>query len=508
MNHCLIFNINGTVLDRLGGAHRIASHLREQDWDCEVIDFFSSWTWEELNELFKSRITSKTKFIGLSYIFSLDAGHPKVKKFTAWIKKTYPDLLIISGSQTTLIDNEYVDYHVTGYGELALDCILKHKFSNGPAPKYDLERFGYKTKVINALHMYPAYPFKDPIIKYEDRDFMHENEWGKIEFSRGCKFKCAYCSYPVLGVKGDYSRDAESARIQLQDAYDRFGITNWVVSDETFNDRTEKITKFADMVNTLTFNPYFSGYIRADLLVSRPQDREELLRMRFLGQFYGIETFNHESAKIIKKGMDPKKLQSGILEVKKYFKKHVGNQYRGQMAFIVGLPHETKQSFEATLKWLRTNWIDQAASANSLQIGTLEDYRASDMSVDYTKYGYREMPEASFPTYEFDSELGSDNLLYKSEMMSKGIVWENDQMNVFEAADLAHRIHTEVYAIGKHSMERLDPFLLSSLLCHDNGVPLNLEEKLKLLSQSSGPYYHNYNIFVENYKRKKLDYGR
>jgi hypothetical protein len=87
-------------------------------------------------------------------------------------------------------------------------------------------------------------------------------------------------------------------------------------------------------------------------------------------------------------------------------------------------------------------------------------------------------------------------------------VWENDQMSVFEAADLAHRIHTEVYAIGKHSMERLDPFLLSSLLCYDNGVPLDLEEKLKLLSQSSGPYYHNYNIFVENYKRKKLDYSR
>jgi radical SAM superfamily enzyme YgiQ (UPF0313 family) len=506
MNHCLIFNVNGTVMDRLGGAHRIASHLRNQDWDCEVIDFFNSWTQEELAELLKSRVTANTKFIGLSYIFSLDATHPQVKEFTAWMKKTYPDILIISGSQTTLVDNEHVDYHVTGYGEYALDTILKYKFGTGPAPEFDSMRINYRTKVINALHSYPAYPFRDPVIRYEDRDFMHENEWGKIEFSRGCKFKCTYCSYPVLGVKGDYSRDVESARVQLQDAYDRFGITNWVVSDETFNDRTEKITKFADMIETLEFTPYFSGYIRADLLASRPKDREELLRMRFLGHFYGIETFNHKSAKSINKGMDPIKLQNGILEVKNYFKKHVGKEYRGQMAFIVGLPYETKDSVTSTLKWLRANWIDQVASANSLQIGTLDDYRSSTLSVDYKKYGYREMPDAKFPEYDFVNDIEKDNLLYKPEMMNKGVVWENDYMNVFEAADLAKQFQHGVYMVGNHSMERLDPFLLSNLLCHTDGTPLDLTEKLKLVSHLAGPYHENYEKFVENYKRKKLDY--
>jgi hypothetical protein len=55
-------------------------------------------------------------------------------------------------------------------------------------------------------------------------------------------------------------------------------------------------------------------------------------------------------------------------------------------------------------------------------------------------------------------------------------------------------------------MERLDPFLLSNLLCHDDGTPLNLDEKLKLMAHLSGPYYDNYEKFVENYKRKKLDY--
>lgn len=501
-------------MDRLGGAHRIATHLRNQNWDCEVIDFFNHWTFEELQELCRSRIDSKTKFIGFSYIFSLDAQRPDVIQFTAWLKQKYPELLIISGSQTTLVDNENVDYHVTGYGESALDAILKYKFGNGSPPVHDTLRFGYKTKVINALHNYPAYPWNDPIIMYEDRDFIHHNEWGKIEFSRGCKFKCAYCSYPVLGVKGDYSRDSESARKQIQETYDRFGITNWVVSDETFNDRTEKITKFADMVETLSFKPYFSGYIRADLLVSRDKDREELLRMGFLGHFYGIETFNYESAKSIKKGMHPAKLQEGIIEVKNFFKKHVGTKYRANMAFIIGLPHETVETVEETIKWLRTNWIDQVASANPLQIGTLDDYRSSEISMDYKKYGYREMPEAKFPEFVFDKTEPTEKILVldndfleKTETMNKGIVWENDHMNAFEASDLAEKIQ-HVYIVGKHSMERLDPFLMSSILCDDSGEPLDLDKKLKLIAHSSGPTYRNFSKFVENYKIKKVNYKK
>jgi radical SAM superfamily enzyme YgiQ (UPF0313 family) len=509
MNHCLIFNVNGNSKERLGGGHRIASHLRETGWDCEVIDFLCDWTKEELAELFKSRITSNSKFIGLSYIFSLDAEREEIKDFVKWVKETYPNLLIISGSQTTLIDNEYVDYHVTGYGELALDSILKYEFSNGVQPKHDILKFGhYKTKVINALHEYPAYPFSNPIIKYEKRDFMHPDEWGRMEFSRGCKFKCTYCSYPVLGVKGDYSRDAESARYQMQEAFDNFGIKNWVVSDETFNDRTEKITKFADMVETLSFTPYFSGYIRADLLVSRPKDREELLRMRFLGQFYGIETFNHESAKSIKKGMDPRRLQEGMIEVKEYFKKHVGSYYRGQMAFIVGLPYETKETIEGTLAWLKKNWRDQVASANPLQIGTPFDYRKSEMSIDYKKFGYREMPRAKFPDYDFTDSVDKDSLLYKSEMMDRGIAWENDYMNIFEADELTKRFRTDVYMLGKHSFERLDPFLFSATYCHDDGSVLTLEEKIKMMALEAASYYENYTKFVEIYKRKKLNYKK
>ena len=51
---------------RRAGGHRIASFLRSHDWDIEVIDFATEFTFEVLQELCRSRITSKTVFCGSS----------------------------------------------------------------------------------------------------------------------------------------------------------------------------------------------------------------------------------------------------------------------------------------------------------------------------------------------------------------------------------------------------------------------------------------------------------
>ena len=61
-----------TEMKRGAGAHRIASHLRQNGWDIEVIDYAAEWTLEEFQELCRSRITDKTKFISSSLIFSDD----------------------------------------------------------------------------------------------------------------------------------------------------------------------------------------------------------------------------------------------------------------------------------------------------------------------------------------------------------------------------------------------------------------------------------------------------
>jgi hypothetical protein len=293
------------------------------------------------------------------------------------------------------------------------------------------------------------------MVKYVSNDFIEPDEWLTVEFSRGCKFECDFCNFPVLGVKGDYTRDAEDLREQLQLAHDQFGTTNYLVADETFNDSTEKITKFANAVEQLSFKPYFSGFIRPDLLVSRKQDREELLRMGFLGHYYGVETFNQVSAKAIGKGMNPERLKTGLVDLKNYFIENSDNKYRGSIGMIIGLPGETESKLDESKQWLRDNWKGQSFQPWWLIIPTGDIDKKSKMS-DYKSYGYSKMDESKF-TDEQKQKLEQN--IHTSVIRTDALLWESPQMDIFKAISINHEwfhmLDTEDF--------KLCPFKLSAL---------------------------------------------
>jgi len=470
MFKCLILNVDrGGLIKRGVGAYRIAHVLRENNWDAEVIEFALQWSLDQLKQLALQRIDNNLKFVGISALF-MDEQAEVLDSFLAWLKKEWPHLkIIIGGPGRYRFDNRNIDYNVHGFGENALLALLKYLYSNGPIPKFSMHLNSGRN--IDANEMYPSFPMKSLMVKYEDRDFIRPDEWLGVEFARGCKFSCDFCNFPVLGVKGDYTRDAEDFRIQMQDAYDRFGVTNYYSSDETFNDRTEKITKFADVVETLPFTPYFTGFIRPDLLIGRDGDREELLRMNFLGHFYGIETFYHQSGKAIGKGMHPDKVKQGLIDVRKLFEGRVGKKFRATISLIAGLPHEPIESLYTTKQWLIDNWVGQSFSCYSLQIPLSEFIVKSKMSKDWGSYGYR------------NAEKDPDMVQYLASRSainfktSEILIWKNDMMSIKDADDVARDIenikNTYDFKHGNYALIRTGLGSLEERLeFSDNGKPL------------------------------------
>ena len=444
MNHCIVVNVVlREASPRNAGAYRIASVLRNLGWDTEVLDFTISWTLEELKEFARSRITSNTKFFGFSQLCSQWTS--TMEDWCKWIRNKWPDIVLIAGAPAPpTYESKFLDYYVSGYGEEALRVLLKYLFSNGKSPEFDLS-LSTEKKIINADKMYPAFPCPELLIEYETRDFIRPEEWIAIETTRGCIFKCDFCSFPILGVKDDYTRDQQDFEIQIKGAYDKWGITKFNVVDSTFNDKIDKISKYADVVESLNFKPLFGGYIRGDLLVTRPRDREELLRMNFLQHYYGIETFNLPSAKSIHKGYNPDKMKEGLMGVRDFFVKHKGEDYIGCIGLIIGLQHETKDSIENSMKWLEDHWNDQAHSFAPLSLWRKSfTNNTSAMSLDYPKYGYSEMSQED--AFKRSEETGI-KLAYESDpsmayFPEEGItaisevVWKNDHMDVFDAHQL------------------------------------------------------------------------
>jgi hypothetical protein len=492
----IIFSVNPKVrgepaTGRILGPYRVAHILREQGWDAEVVDFITFWKLEELQEFFKSRVSPDLKFIGFGKLF--DVWHENIEIFLAWVKQEYPHIKVLCGSQylSNFDSSNFVDYYISGFSEYALLELLKYLFSNGRAPSFSLKS-NSKRKIIEANSFYPANDVASLKVSYQDRDFLNPGEWLPIEISRGCKFACSFCDFPFLNVKGDPSRSQKDFEEQLKENYDRFGISRYTVSDSTFNDSTEKISKFADVVERLDFDVWFGGFIRADLLISRPRDREELLRMNFLSQFYGIESMNHQSAKAIGKGMHPDKIKEGLLSVKDYFQKNGSKRYIGQISLIVGLPHETIDSQQATFDWLEKYWMPMPFTVAPMMI--LEsDAKQSEISADYKKFGYRPITENNLNRSDIEK---LDSLMRD---FGKYLLWENDHLDIIKAASLSKK-----FLDKNNPKTQLAVWNMSNLYFHkltiDQLTTITYEESSGLVDEDAEE-----KELIDNYIRNKLN---
>jgi radical SAM superfamily enzyme YgiQ (UPF0313 family) len=448
MYHSIIFNVVTMMNKRPPGAHRIASFLREQDWDVEVLDWAPFFSLDELKEFARSRINKNTVFLGFSCFFS--HWDDNLEAFTTWCKQEYPNVKIVLGmASVPKMKVKAADYYVYGYGENALMALVQNFIGNSTTGiKLDPKFLASGRKIINGNDFYPAFPLKSLMIKYEDRDYLESTEWLGIEFSRGCMFECLYCNFPVLGVKGDYSRDADDYVLQMQDTYDRFGVTSYYVADETFNDRSEKIIKFSEASNKLNFKPILSGFIRADLLVSRKQDWEHLLNLGLVGHFYGVETFNHKAAKTIGKGMNPQKLQEGLLEAQQYFKNNDRGLYRATIALIVGLPFETKESLDQARQWIYDNWKDESVDFTPLEI-PYDEYndKLSKLSKDWKKFNYVNQPGE--PVQNIREWITVKHSI-------KNLNWKNEEMDLsyaYKFSNDAHKLVNQYQGIHNFNLD-------------------------------------------------------
>tara|TARA_A100001011_G_C14317223_1_gene848544 strand:+ start:4199 stop:5695 length:1497 start_codon:yes stop_codon:yes gene_type:complete len=410
---------------RSSGAHKLATYLRQHNYDIEVVDYIHRWKLEELQEFTRKRISDKLLFFGFSCTFFIDTD--VVHDFIKWLKQEYPNIPIVTGSQNAALESLKCDWYCYGYGEYALLSLLEH-FQGAPEPVHE-------NRVINAYANYKAFPKDELEVEYEDRDHIHEREILLLEFARGCKFKCSFCSFPVLGAKGNYIRNAQGVYDEMMRNYDKWGVTHYMVLDETFNDHSEKIKVYADACRKLPFKPKMTAYIRADLLVSKIQDWDNLIDMGITSHFYGVESMNHKSAKSIGKGMQSGKIQDGLLAVDEYFRKNAGF-YKGHISLIAGLPHETLDTLRETVSWLSNYWSHHSYHMNVLMIKDLDNQppslnHNSEMDKDWTKFGYRraewqeddiDWSKAINPYYKGLYDYVRDTKYYLN--------WENDDLSL------------------------------------------------------------------------------
>jgi len=162
--------------------------------------------------------------------------------------------------------------------------------------------------------------------------------------SRGCPYRCSYCSQ--IMERRWRMRSAESVVAEWRWLVREMGAGEIGVLDDTFNIKRQRVLQIADllMAEDLDHIPWIMiNGIRADLA-----DEETLGQMRKAGcirSAFGVESGNQEVLDhIIHKKLTLEQVRAAFRAAKKVGMETIG-------FFIIGMPGETEETMEETIRF-------------------------------------------------------------------------------------------------------------------------------------------------------------
>jgi predicted nucleotidyltransferase len=400
-------------MNRFVGPHRLATELRNANISTSVILGLGYYSLSEMTAMIETNIDDKTLVLGISTTFFVeysprnahfpsrlykfgDSYKNDIKEITNHFKIKYPQLKIVIGgpsARSKVTEDSQVDLFIEGYADNEfLNYILNLKNNNR------IFYSSYHCNVPLISNLNNNFNFRNCMTTYISSDNILFGETLPLEISRGCIFKCKFCSYPLRGKnKNDlsYIKDENILYQELIQNYENHGTTSYIFVDDTFNDSQDKLELLYNIFKKLPFKIKFSAYIRIDLLYAYPKSIDLLKEMGICGAFFGIESLNPQSRKASSKGFNNDKLYETIRNVNNIWKDVFITS-----SFIYGLPYDdanTVQDWTTNIVFNSGLFDHHDLIFQPLYlVGPNNSTYTSDFDLEMDNYGYKFSPHSPY----------------------------------------------------------------------------------------------------------------
>lgn len=412
MTQVVLFGDSGHLTtSRPLAIYTLASSLRSHGITCQTVwawNFISDETFEEICNKF---LSLETLVVGISTTllnknFIIEENFWGVTAQVAeqrfkLIRRLAPNAQIIAGgSQLAEIPVhripfiKYIDLFVTGEGESSLLSIVRAKQEN---QRVNTVQIGPS---ITSQDLYPYEDFSTTSVTRDQSDCILPGESLVSEFSRGCIFRCSFCSYPLKGKnKSDFNKSVDALVSELKHNYDQFGTTHYYIADDLLNDSETKVDRILAVSEQLPFRLSYTGFVRLDMIRRFPKMANKLKESGLIGCFMGIETIDAHSGQSVGKGLGLGRINEGLSMLQEYW----NNKIIVESGFILGLPHDTPETKFELLEWLRQPLVRNTIRHPVVTSLNINSYRKlSEIDKDPAAFGYTISPETknwSTPTY-------------------------------------------------------------------------------------------------------------
>ena len=269
----------------------------------------------------------------------------KVKNFDKDI--TY----IVGGAHTSFdpagtLKNSVADIAVVGEGDFSMQEIVSGK----PLKDIDGIYFKHKGSVVA----------QNPLPKIQDLDTLPFPDWdlfdlkvykpskltsrrlpaGPIETSRGCPYRCTYCSKTVCGRT--YTEKSTERTLKEMEIREEKGFKELQILDDTFSANLPRAKAIADGIVERKIDLAIN--LRAGMRVNLVDEElfEKLAAANFYRTSFGIESGSQKILDIIQKDITLDQVRSAVRMAK-----DVGIEQLG--FFMIGLPGETEKTMQKTI---------------------------------------------------------------------------------------------------------------------------------------------------------------
>ncbi len=247
-----------------------------------------------------------------------------------------------------------------------------------------------KQKLYPDLNQFPL-PARHlfPMNKYHSSANLRGKRTLNMMTSRGCPYRCAYCSSPQIFGQSFRYLNTENVMRELRELRNVYGTDSVQFYDETFTVHRQRVIDLCNEMIKENFNMQWACFTRANLV-----DKELLQKMKQAGCyliFFGLESGVQRLIDLIKKDITLEQSRNAIKLCKE-----AGIQ--AWCSFIIGLPSETKEEswqtinfaleldseyvqFPIFMPWPGTAIYDIAKQHGIILNENLSDYTAWDKAV-------------------------------------------------------------------------------------------------------------------------------
>lgn len=266
-------------------------------------------------------------------------GGPHVGMFPAeTIRLPYVDSMVLGDGEEPFLQ---ICRQVAAYGCDALDQLEFSQFPPGTVTKRShaagIDAKPWSAENLDSLPM-PDLSLLGDFRRY--RDFLSDRVMAILTTSRGCPYKCHYCS----SESSKYRSFSVSRVIEIMRHYVNQGVEYIEFWDETFNPNKRRLEEFADAL--LASGLQVPWGIRGSVVLHVPEDTlRKLKRTGLRVMQFGVETAQPRLVKYLNKVIDQPTIEQAFASCRRAGVRTVAN-------LMVNIPGSSRAEMDADLAFL------------------------------------------------------------------------------------------------------------------------------------------------------------